>query len=129
MRTLKFRAYGGNWSGKKKHRMFYSENFDVEHFVGLTKDNYEIMQFTGLFDSNGGEIYEGDIVKYTSRYRGEEMTCAVVYDSKKGQYKFCTREMYKHNAGSGSWTGFEYSMAKHIEIVGNVYETAGWEAK
>ena len=64
MRTLKFRA----WDNEKK-LMFVPNPIsgDMNQFFHLvqSKENgfdFELMQFTGLFDKNGKEIYEGDIV-------------------------------------------------------------------
>jgi uncharacterized phage protein (TIGR01671 family) len=67
--------------------------------------NYEVMQFTGLLDKNGKEIYEADLLK---RLNGEVET--VVFDSGC----FCI----KHKDGS-----FDF-IAEHnqFEIVGNIYE-------
>src|ERR1700682_5624342 len=55
MREIKFRA----WDRKDK-RMFVPDG--LKNPVNFTK-NVEHMQFTGLHDHNGREIFEGDLIK------------------------------------------------------------------
>ena len=56
MRTIKFRA----WNSDEK---IMSKPFKLIHDEELYSDTHVVMQFTGLQDKNGKEIYEGDVVE------------------------------------------------------------------
>lgn len=104
-RIIKFRA----WDGKE---MFYqdentaSEMFGLAFFaqkVGAVRGmTPPVMQFTGLTDKDGKEIYEGDLLSFNSRPPSGAVTF------KDGTY----------------WTGDSVigRAAGMAEIIGNIYE-------
>ena len=65
MREVKFRA----WYEKEKRFLSWDELQDgteslQTYFNNELSDVSPLMQYTGLKDKNGKEIYEGDVVKY-----------------------------------------------------------------
>ncbi len=123
MREIKFRAWD-----KKDKMMYYNiqkgiEFTDLSHytfdeFLGNSKamgdyHEQEVMQYIGLKDKNGVEIYEGDILEYQNP-EAEGGICAVPelkynnYDNLLGMF-------------DSEWDNGDDSYS-NIEVIGNIYE-------
>lgn len=123
MRELKFRA----WDKQEKQMMKVSaislenkeigvKNFRTYHFFRIK--NIELMQYTGLKDKNGTEIYEGDIVKFTHKI-------GYGWGNNKGDI---AEIKYMIDGVSFSGFGFRNSVpltankANKLEVIGNIHE-------
>lgn len=102
MREIKFRA----WDGKEMWTGFHilADNIIVPLAYRKTKVALEFMQYTGLKDKNGAEIYEGDICQANGIGPG---TIKKVVSFSTGQFKF------EHTPVA------DYL---NVEIIGNIYE-------
>ena len=94
MRPIKFRAWIYD-NLNKKGRMYYASDFGSEgKLLDYTEEHCDwsmdfLMQFTGLKDKNGKEIYEGDILQDNKGNRYEVIwyeICAC-YELRKTDYQ------------------------------------------
>lgn len=105
MRVIKFRA----WDNSTK-KMYYNSGLTVHNNNVIHMDG-EIMQFTGLLDKNGKEIYEGDIIKLHDHPTSiEDCTTSVVFNH--GSFVAKYNGILLSDYGT-AWT----------EVIGNIYET------
>ena len=105
-RKIKFRA----WDSKDK-KMFDPIHDVVTFAFNLKCEWIEIMQFTGLKDKNGKEIYEGDIISPV-------MMCGTITS---GTVIFHSGSFMAKQIGA-EWLMDDLYRYDYIEVIGNIYE-------
>jgi hypothetical protein len=107
MREIKFRAWD------EKDRIMHYGGFSIhatgkiEPLEGLGPENPIVMQFTGLKDKNGKEIWEGDIIKTAAGYLNSDPV--VTFSDGDWSYSYWKNELCDDPAES--W-----------EVIGNIHE-------
>ncbi len=117
MRELKFRAWDVT-NKKMLDRVLAGPgdpcsivwNEDRKEWLHFDEACGTIMQFTGLKDSQGKEIYEGDIIKGSYDYGsfGNPVE-AVTYENGTWNYSYALQDTGEHS--ERDW-----------EVIGNIYE-------
>jgi uncharacterized phage protein (TIGR01671 family) len=113
MREIKFRAFNDG----KMLTMPLDTNFGISRFFGILRDDAIVMQYTGLKDKEGREIYEGDILEHLT---DENVTRKkVVYDAQHGAFIMkCEKYFSELTATYGDVDMY----ADNYFIIGNIYE-------
>jgi uncharacterized phage protein (TIGR01671 family) len=99
---------------------------DVPASVSVSSDNVELMQFTGLKDSKGREIYEGDIIKVTAE-DGTSYVAPVKWFGRDGYPAFDLDGKYIPDAWSYeaiALSTLSESGVERFEAIGNVWQNA-----
>ena len=112
MRKIKFRAWD-----KENEKMMKVSSLHLENKEISVKENgtfhlfrmQDLMQYTGVKDKNGKEIYEGDIVILNDAE--EENRCIVKY--KYGSYILVDGDLREDLSNVED---------RFLEVIGNIYE-------
>ena len=136
MRDIKFRAWD-----KARKQMIQSENIlkicfvrtehtpnlivytdrKINHFEEIREQDkkycneFELLQYTGLKDKNGKEIYGGDIIYWS--YGDFEDNVVVFWDDEHLRWS-----IYRIVNKLAIDCLYEYSKSDEIEVIGNIYE-------
>jgi len=103
MREIKFRAWD-----EEDGCMLDSGNLSEFMLCELQEDGYAYMQYTGLKDKNGKEIYEGDVVK-------DDAVSDGVYSVAFRKGAWCIE--------TDHWTHSNYMYGRTgLHVIGNIYE-------
>jgi len=127
-REIKFRIWDCHTKemAGPKGMSFTCDNGRIDHFWNrvsdyeqrgnatrpLDQERYKVMQFTGLKDKNGKDVYEGDLLG--SVCLNTSITdCEIIF---KGGC-FSVRQL-----GGEGWIDFAASYCERYEVIGNIYE-------
>lgn len=109
-RIMKFRV----WLKEEKEMRF--DRFVINPVQQVENENGIIMQFTGLYDKNGKEIYEGDIITEAVQNEfgsyAKDKPLEVYFNSVIGAFRAQDKSDKIH----------DWSIGKNCEVIGNIYE-------
>ena len=127
MREIKFRAWD-----KLSKEMFNVESINFQErkvyrdIVSYRKFNdIELMQYTGLKDKNGKEIYEGDIVKFKDCSidgTKEFYNIGVIEREGKRDELTISQLIFEKSYFTENYMDFINQTFELSEIIGNIYE-------
>ena len=121
MRTIKFRGkkliangwvYGDLLQIPNKNEARISDTYNKYYVVSLET----VCQFTGLYDKNGKEIYEGDILKYNFPYDGRLKHVSPV-KFLETEASFGIKDRYENEIPL-----YRIAANNYFEVIGNIYE-------
>lgn len=133
-REIKFRA----WNKKKKVIVYNGEDGSADYWDGaygtsigivntcLKEQEYTWMQFTGLQDKNGKDIYEGDILSIPEFYETPEMTNTNYINWEvffvNGGFNIRRNESHEIDIHEDTLAQSIHYYDGRIEVIGNIHQ-------
>ena len=117
-RPIKFRVWDKRETkGRSTQNMLYDAQLHHLWQDFVDYPGYELMQYTGLTDKNGKEIYEGDIVQYNQNSSYDNMDFIAKWSDDKLGF------IFQSNSGEQLVNQTPHlNRFKHLEVVGNIFE-------
>lgn len=103
-REIKFRIWDGD-SLTEIGGYFWEEEGVSDFDLANLPNGLVLMQYTGLKDKNGIEIYEGDIVRYLTVYGGTKLVRTI---------------KWRESIHSVGWN--IGGSTENFEVIGNIYD-------
>lgn len=101
------------------------DGYDLSVAAENEVDPETICQYTGLTDSNGVKVFEGDILKFTDEFNGYEWTGRMEFGNPNAGYTWGWQLVYvsgeEANVDTLCWFDMEESGA-YSEVIGNIHD-------
>ena len=145
MREIKFRAWNGKGmiiSGRTDQKYYieassgrvcWLERYDDDDWGMASTSTWKLMQYTGLKDKNGVEVYEGDILE---QKLGEHKWRYIIRHQQDRGVNLYADTIYRNFSGGGDWeetiwkdyyvnerSNNPLHIDRFTEVIGNIYET------